>query len=215
MIMNNKEFLNHIQLDVLKEIANIGCGNAATALSRLLGKLIGMKVPSVSVMEFNEMMEFLGGPDQEVASVFLRFSGDLEGNMFFILPVEKAEAFVREMTGFERITFSHPSDQDLALSAFQEMGNILAGSCLTAMAEFLKISLLPSVPAVAIDMFGAIITYGLFEISRSYDFAIVIDTEISEPQSFEGNGPIRGHFLILPDPDSFDKIFSLLGVQNG
>ena len=93
--MVNKDSLNPVALDVLKEIGNIGAGNAATALSNLLNKRIQMNVPSVQVVSFNEMMELVGDPEETVAAIFLQIEGDLNGNMFFVLPVEKASVFVR------------------------------------------------------------------------------------------------------------------------
>ncbi|WAA10737.1 chemotaxis protein CheC [Fervidibacillus albus] len=205
---------NQLQLDILKEIGNIGAGNASSALSELLNKKIEMKVPRVRLVSFEDMMELYGNADKQVASIFLPFSGDLTGNMFFVLSVEKASVFIQHLPGMEQYSFQQAPYADLAISAFQELGNILAGSYLTALSEFLRLSIYPSVPGVSIDMFGAIISYGLIEISKVSDHAIVIDTEINDPFSLDGNEFIKGHFLLLPDPNSFQKIFSSLGVNS-
>ncbi|WAA13902.1 chemotaxis protein CheC [Fervidibacillus halotolerans] len=204
---------NQMQLDILKEIGNIGAGNASTALSQLLNKKIEMNVPMVRILSFDEMMELYGSADKKVASIFLQFSGDLTGNMFFVLSVEKASTFIQQLPGLDQCSFVLPPYSEMAISAFQELGNIVASSYLTALSEFLRLSIIPSVPAVSIDMFGAIITYGLIEISKVSDHAIVIDAEIKDPFSKDKNGFIKGHFLLLPDPDSFQKIFSSLGVN--
>lgn len=211
--MINNNFLSSTQLDILKEIGNIGAGNAATALSGLLNKKIEMNVPNVQIVSFEEMMELVGGADITVAAVFLQIDGDLTGNMYFMLPIEQATIFIQHLTGMTNFSMDEPSIPELALSAFQEMGNILAGSYLSALADFLHMHLVPSVPAVGIDMFGAIISYGLIEISQVSDYAIVIDTEIKDPYVTDNSELLKGHFFLLPDPDSFTKIFKSLGVE--
>lgn len=210
--MVNKDSLNPVALDVLKEIGNIGAGNAATALSNLLNKRIQMNVPSVQVVSFNEMMELVGGPEETVAAIFLQIEGDLNGSMFFVLPVEKASVFVRQLTGNNEFSFNKPPYPEIGLSAFQEMGNIVAGSYLSALSDFLQMQIMPTVPDVGIDMFGAIISFGLIEISRESDYAIVIDTEMIDSNSNNDESSIKGHFFLLPDADSYRKILTKLGV---
>lgn len=201
---------SHIHLDILKEIGNIGAGHAATALSTLLNKKIEMKVPSVRVVPFNEIMELAGGAENVVVSIFLSIEGDANGNMFCILPIEQGERFIRYMISDPTFSFNSIPHSELGISAAQELGNILAGSYLTALSDFTKLDLLPSVPALSVDMFGAIISYGLLEISKVSDYAIVIDTAIYESDALSG---VDGHFFLLPNPESFHLIFQSLGVD--
>jgi chemotaxis protein CheC len=203
--------INTLHLDILKEIGNIGAGNAATALSTLLNKKIDMNVPNVSIVSFDEMMDMAGGPDNVVASVFLRIEGEAPGSMFFMLPLHQATAFIQQMIGDTSFDFEKPPYDEIALSALQELGNILSGSYLSALSDFTNLSLYPSVPALAIDMVGAVISYGLIELSQVSDFAIVIDTAVSE-DDVELSESVNGHFFLLPDPDSFHIIFQSLGV---
>ncbi|MBY0120672.1 chemotaxis protein CheC [Bacillus sp. S/N-304-OC-R1] len=209
--MNFFEKITSMHLDILKEIGNIGAGHAATALSKLLNKKIDMKVPDVRVVSFDEMMNMMGGADNVVAGVFLRIEGDAPGSMFFVLPVRQATQFIREMIGDHSFSFESPEYSELGLSAYQELGNILAGSYLSSLSDFTNLSLYPSVPALSIDMAGAIISYGLIELSQVSDYAIVIDTALND----EGidKETVKGHFFLLPDPESFDTIFKSLGVQ--
>jgi chemotaxis protein CheC len=202
--------LNADHMDILREIGNIGAGNAATALSHLLNRKIEMNVPDVRIVSFNEMMELVGGADHIVASVFLRIEGDVSGNMFFILSLEQAERFIQQMTGNKDFAFAEEVSE-LGMSALQELGNILAGSYLSALADFTHLKLYPSVPALSIDMIGAILGYGLIELSRVGDFAIVIDTALHEENQVQDS--VNGHFFLLPDPDSFEPIFRALGVE--
>ncbi|MBH0167755.1 MULTISPECIES: chemotaxis protein CheC [Fictibacillus] len=198
-----------IHLDVLREIGNIGAGHAATALSTMLNKAVDMKVPSVNVISFEEISEMVGGAENVVASVFLRIVGDAPGCMFFMLPVEQAEQLLEDLLVGQTVNLSNGDESDIALSALQEVGNILSGSYLTSFSDFTGLNLQPSVPATSIDMAGAILSFGLFEISAVSDYAIVIDTAFTD---IERQDEVKGHFFLLPDPLSFSKIFHALGV---
>lgn len=198
-----------MHLDILKEIGNIGAGHAATALSELLNKKIEMNVPNVRIVSFDEMIDIAGGSESIAACVFLRIEGEAGGNMFFVLPLSQATHYIRLMTGNADFSLTNPPYDEMALSALQELGNILSGSYLTALADFTQLSLYPTVPAVVIDMVGAIISFGLMEYSRVSDQCIVIDTALKE----EGAASVRGHFFLFPDPDTFKTIFSALGVS--
>ncbi|WP_102346923.1 chemotaxis protein CheC [Bacillus sp. Marseille-P3661] len=197
-------------LDILREVGNIGAGNAATALSTILGKQIDMTVPNVKIVSFDEMMDLVGGAENVIASVFLRIEGDVPGSMYFMLPLEQATKFIVLMTGEEDFSFDLPPYSEMSVSALQELGNILSGSYLSALSDFTHLNLYPSVPELGIDMVGAILSYGLIELSQVSDYAIVIDTAVGEHVDFYDS--VKGHFFLLPDPDSFGKIFSALGV---
>jgi chemotaxis protein CheC len=209
-MMEHINKLSGAHIDILKEIGNIGAGNAATALSKLLNKKIEMAVPYVQIATFDEVMELIGGAEQVVACVYLRIEGDAPGNMFFVLSLAQAERFIRQMTGDETFTLDgHPSE--LGESALQELGNILAGSYLSALADFTNLAFYPSVPMLTVDMIGAILQYGLLELSRVGDYAILIDTALYDERRPEDS--VNGHFFLLPDPDSFASIFRALGVD--
>ncbi|MFJ7667748.1 chemotaxis protein CheC [Lysinibacillus sp. NPDC097195] len=210
MTFNQK--ITSLHLDVLKEIGNIGAAHAATALSNLLGKKIDMRVPKVEMVSFNDMMELAGGSENVVVGIFLRIEGDAEGSMFFILPIEQANRFIRRLIQDESFDFKNPPVSELGLSAMQEMGNILSGSYLSALSDFTNLKIYPTVPGLSVDMFGAIISIGLIELSHVSDNVIVINTSIFE-DGVEDHETVRGHFFLLPDPDSFDAIFKALGVS--
>ena len=99
----------------------------------------------------------------------------------------------------------------MGFSVLQETGNIVIGSCMTAMSDFLGFELLPSVPTLAVDMAGAILSFSLSEIGRSADEAIMIDAGITpEGASLSGGS---GRLFLLPDPESFGRMFAALGVR--
>lgn len=198
------ELFGSIQLDVLKEIGNIGAGNAATALSKMLQTKIDMNVPEVKVLSFDQIEEYVGGGDKLVVTIFLRIEGDIPGNMFFMLDMDSANHLIQYILGSNDHTDLF---NEMQLSALQEIGNILAGSYLSSLADFTKLGLYPSVPAISIDMAMAILGYGLIELGRAGDFALVIDTTFSN-----GDEKVEGHFFLIPDPHSFSTLFEALGV---
>jgi chemotaxis protein CheC len=209
--MNFGNKITSMHLDVLKEIGNIGAAHAATALSDLLQKKIDMRVPNVKVVSFEDMMELAGGSENVVVGIFLRIEGDAEGSMFFILPVSQANRFIRRLIRDESFDFNHPPVSELGLSAMQEMGNILSGSYLSALSDFTRLKIYPTVPGLSVDMFGAIISIGLIELSQVSDTVIVINTSIYE-DVISDDEEVKGHFFLLPNPDSFETIFKALGV---
>ncbi|MEF3309759.1 chemotaxis protein CheC [Paenibacillus sp. GYB004] len=193
------------QLDVLKEIGNIGAGNAATALSKLLDKPVDMQVPQVNMLPFEDIIEVLGGSEQIVLAIFLRVTGEAPGNMFFILTQSSAKLLLQNLAGIE--VEDEEQYSEMELSALNEIGNILAGSYLSSLADFTKLSMSPSVPSLAIDMLGAVISYGLMQYGEMGDKALFIDTKF-----FDGSDAVEGRFFLVPDPESFHKIFTALGV---
>ena len=209
--MNFNEKITSFHLDVLKEIGNIGAAHAATALSNLLEKKIDMRVPDVKMVSFNEMMELVGGSENVVVGIYLRIEGDVEGSMFFILPLEQANRFIRRLIRDESFDFNTPPFSELGLSAMQEMGNILSGSYLSALSDFTGLKIYPTVPGLSIDMFGAIISIGLIELSQISDTVIVINTSIYE-EEISDDELVKGNFFLLPEPESFETIFKALGV---
>lgn len=193
------------QMDVLKEVGNIGAGNAATALSQLLNRPIDMGVPTVQMLPFEEIAEKVGGDERIVVTIFLRVEGEAPGNLFFMMTPEAAKLLLNRLAGFELkegLAFT-----DMEHSALSEIGNILAGSYLSSLADFTKLSMYPTVPGLAIDMAGAILSYGLLQFGEMGDAALLIDTSF-----FEGEDQVEGQFFLIPDPPSFAKIFESLGV---
>jgi chemotaxis protein CheC len=193
------------KMDVLREVGNIGAGHAATALSRLLDKPIDMAVPTVSFVPFESIADRVGGAEEVVVSIFLRVDGAAPGNMFFLMSRAQARRLLQELVGLE--TEGSDDYSELELSALCEIGNILAGSYLSSLADLTGLPLTPSVPSIAVDMAGAILSYGLLQFGTMGDDALLIDTMF-----MKGRQEAEGHFFFIPDPDSFEKLFLSLGV---
>ncbi|WP_213411356.1 chemotaxis protein CheC [Xylanibacillus composti] len=193
-------------MDVLKEVGNIGAGNAATALSKLLDKPVDMQVPKVNLLPFEAITNIVGGSEQVVIAIFLRVVGDAPGNMFFVIQPASAKKLLERIAGLE-IEEEEDRFSEMEYSALHEIGNILAGSYLSSLADFTKLSLQPTVPSLAVDMAGAILSFGLMEYGAMGDRALLIDTKF-----LEGQDAVEGHFFLIPDPESFGKMFAALGV---
>ncbi|NGZ75483.1 chemotaxis protein CheC [Saccharibacillus alkalitolerans] len=197
--------LEGFKLDVLKEVGNIGAGHAATALSQLLNKPIDMAVPKVQILPFEDIAEKVGGPEKIVLTVFFRVEGDAPGNLFYIMAPEAGKSLLQRLGAFV------PTDgldlTEMEQSALGEIGNILAGSYLSSLADFTNLAMSPTVPALALDMAGAILSYGMIQFGEMGDAALLIDTTF-----VQGNDEVEGQFFLIPDPESFDKIFAALGV---
>ncbi|UOR13898.1 chemotaxis protein CheC [Halobacillus amylolyticus] len=209
--MEFSEKFTSFHLDVLKEIGNIGAGNAATSLSKLLHKKIDMHVPTVRLVDFQEVMELAGGSETRIVSIMLRLSGDAPGNMFFILTPTQSERFVSQITGITSFNLDDTDPPKVAFSALQELGNILAGSYLSALSDLTNLDLQPSVPSLTVDMAGSVLSFGLIELAQVSDVAIVIETSLSEKGA--ANESIEGHFFLIPDPPSYNTLFASLGVS--
>ena len=197
--------LSPIQMDALREIGNVGAGNSATALSQIINKRIDMNVPKVAMVPLEAVPDLVGGPDAIVVGVFLRVYGKAPSNILFLLPKDSAFYLVDTLMGK-----AHGETQTLNFmdeSALMEIGNILAGAYLNAFFSFTKISMLPSIPALAMDMAGAILNVVLVQLGQMGDQALVIETEFLA----EDDG-ISGHFFLVPDPGSLDTIMAAVGV---
>jgi len=201
--------LTEVHLDALREVSNVGMGHAATALSQMVGETIYLHVPQVTLTDIMNVPDLLGGPEQVVVGVTLQVRGDARGNILLVFPRESAEQLVCHLLG--RCPHDDLFDE-MGISTVKEVGNILASSYLGAMSSLLDLSLIPSIPALANDMAGAVIDFLLIELSEEGDQALMIETE------FHGNSPeeklIRGHFFLLPDPASLEVIIDAVGGLN-
>ena len=197
--------LNNLQIDVLKEIGNIGAGNAATALAKMLDRKIDMEVPKVKILEFKDVSETLGGAEIPVVGILLKVSGDLTGSIMFILKYRDANILVNILMGRPMQESNEFSEMDI--SALKEVGNILTGSYLSALAALTNLKIRSSVPDMAIDMAGAILSVPAIEFGKVGDTVLYIETEFSQE-----NTKVVGDFFLIPDVDTYDILLKALGV---
>ena len=198
--------LSPAQLDALREIGNIGAGNTATALSQVINKKIDMNVPKVSIVPIDEVPELVGGADAIIVAIFLRVYGKAPGNILFLMPKKNAFFLVDDLMGRPHGTTQELDPMDE--SALKEVGNILTGSYLNAFFHFTNISMVPSIPSLAIDMAGAILNVVLVQLGQMGDHAMVIETKfLAEDDS------VNGHFFLVPDPGSLGTLVKAVGVD--
>jgi chemotaxis protein CheC len=198
--------LSAAQLDALKEIGNVGAGNSATALSQIISRRIDMNVPRVDLVPLEAVPDLVGGPDAIVVGIFLRVYGKAPSNILFLLPKKSAFYLVDKLMGRKHGETTKLDSMDE--SALMEIGNILTGAYLNAFFTFTKLTMLPSIPALAMDMAGAILNVVLVQLGQMGDKALVIETEFLS----EDDG-ISGQFFLVPDPGSLETIISAVGVE--
>lgn len=196
--------LNAMMIDILGEIGNIGSGNAATALAGMLSKRVDMDVPVVRILEFKDVAGVLGGEEKLVVGIYLDLNKDVSGNIMFILDLESALNLSNMLLNR---TDKEDDLDDLAMSALSEVGNILASSYANALGNLTNLNISISVPSLAIDMAGAILSVPAIQFGYISDRVLLIETIFEE-----GNNSVRGNLFLLPDMTSFEKILSSLGV---
>ena len=197
---------NAIILDVLKEIGNIGAGNAATALAKMINKKVDMKVPKVNVMDFATVPELLGGEENEVVGIFFKIEGDLEGTIMFVMSSESALTLINLlMPGISAGDFD-----DFSMSALQEIGNILSGSYISSLSMLTGLNIQISIPSLAIDMAGAILSVPAIQFGLIGDKILIIENDFIEEFGAES---VQGYFFLIPEADSYETLFNSLGIQ--
>ena len=196
------ESLSTQYFDVLQELGNIGAGNATTALATMLNCKVDMKVPQVKMMDFKDVGTLLGGEEQEMAAAFLSVDGDITGSILFLVKKEIAIHFVKKLMG------DMASDEmgEMERSAFKEISNIVTGSYLNALSTLTNMTIFPSIPDLAIDMAGAILSVPAIEFGIFGDKILLIQSQISDEID------IDGFFIMVPDMDSYERILKALGI---
>lgn len=196
---------NERQLDALRETSNIGMGHAATALSQLTGKTINISVPRIELTDTAGMATRLGGRQQVVAAIFLRLLGDAQGNILMVFPRDTAAKILQRLLpqaagGLEGLS-------ELQESTLREVGNILASAYLSALGNLLHMTLLPSVPLLAIDRAGVVVEHLLADSGEVGETLLLLETEF-----FSLDEPLNSHFFLLPAASSLETMLCSLGI---
>ncbi len=194
--------LGSLQLDGLREVANIGAGHAATALSQLTNRRIMVGVPQVRVLRIDEIADMIGTGEEVVAGVAMQMLGDLTGRTVQIFPKETAEKVAGILIGKDAVDFPEGFGE-LEQSALKEVGNILGGAYLNALSDFLGLLLLMSVPGLAMDVTAAVLKSTFLEFQEDRDYVFVVETLFNMD---EVEHELHGHFLLVPDEASIDVL---------
>ena len=198
--------MDHMQFDVLREIGNIGAGNATTALSQMLNSRIDMKVPNVELLEFKELSDIVGGAENLVVGILFTISGDIDGMMMFMLDKSASRHLVNILMGNPHED-GDEEFSEMELSALNEIGNIISGAYLSSLSSLTNLVIVSSVPYMAIDMAGAILSVPAIEFGKMGDKALLIETEFGDDVR-----EVNGYFILIPTINSYGAIISSLGL---
>ncbi|MCF4113969.1 MULTISPECIES: chemotaxis protein CheC [Dethiosulfovibrio] len=199
-----------LHLDAIREVVNIGAGNAATALSDMLAQPVDMGVPRVELVSIYEVSEHFGPPEDLVAAVYTHAEGAFPCNLIFIQDEEAAQGMVDAMFVSRMDTDGRDFPQEMRDSALSELGNIILSSFLNAVSRMIgSDSLSISVPGVAHDMLGAILEFVASIFAQSGELALLVNTTLKLEQ--EG-ADIKGNIMMVPDPGALEILLSKLGV---
>ena len=201
------ENMDSVQFDVLKELGNIGAGNATTALAKLINAKIDMKVPKVELLGFSDIAKVMGSEETVMVGILLMLEGDVNGMMMFLLEVESARNLVGKLMGIQTSADDVGKEFDsIQLSALNEIGNIITGAYLSALSDLTRLKIISSVPSLQIDMAAAILSIPAIEFSKIGDKVLLIETR------FDDETAIDGYFVLIPELESYDVILNPLGV---
>ncbi len=192
--------------DVLREIGNIGAGNAMTALSQMLQCKVDMQVPQVKLLEFKDVGALMGGEEQIMVGIYLAVEGDITGSIMFLVRQDSAKHLVDKimmgMGGSE-----DPGLNEMELSAMKEVSNIITGAYLNSLSALTNLKIYPSPPELAVDMAGAILSVPAIEFGAIGDKILLIQSQ------FYDDTMIDGYFILIPDLESYAKILRSLGIM--
>lgn len=199
--------IDNMQYDVLREIGNIGAGNATTALSQMINAKIDMKVPNVELLEFKYLSDIIGGAENIVVGILFTLQGQIDGMMMFMMDLPASHHLVNTLMGKSDVDNSEDDFTEIELSALNEIGNIIAGAYLSSLSTLTNITITSSVPYMSIDMAGAILSVPAIEFGKVGDKALLIETEFGDDMN-----TVNGYFILIPSLESYSVILSSLGL---
>jgi len=204
-LFENYEELSDEQIDLLREIGNIGAGNAATALATMLDEKVDMSVPSVRITGFDEAVMSLGGAETMTVAVLVNFSGDANGMIMFLLNVEDAKSIMDILIGEDD---GEEELSEMKLSGIKEIGNILSSSYLNAISALTGLTINVSVPYVAIDMVGALMSVPIIEFGAIGEKLMFIE------ENFLGEtNELKSNMIMFAEIDTLKTIMQKLGLE--
>lgn len=190
-----------LELDVLKEVMNIGGGNAATSISSLVSRPIDMKVPEVKILSYQDLYEQIMHEDEIVYATAIQILGEIEGVFLFVLNEESADKITTFMLGYPE------ENMEIKQSAIQELTNIIANSFLGAIGQMLNRQLTTSVPMLQTDYFGAVISSLYMALNQFDDQVMIIRNEF-----FYDKEKLDASLFFIPRDGGIKKIFKALGI---
>ena len=197
--------INDRYVDVLRELGNIGAGNATTAIASMLSIRVNMNVPKVELLEVSKLGASICPEDEIIVGILMEIKMDIEGSMMFLMRLDSAQYLVNKL--MMRDSEYKAEFDEMDLSALKEIGNIIAGSYLSALSAMTNLVISPSIPYLAVDMAASVLSVPAIEFGQYGDHALLIETE------FGDDFMINGYFILMPEQESYDKILKGLGFE--
>lgn len=198
--------INEMHIDVLREIANIGSGNAASSLSRMLGTSVNIAIPDIGIKGFNEALDVLGGAEAIMVGTLLMLKDQINGMMMFLMPIEVVCDLVNMLMSTD--IKSHEEIDEMGYSVVNEVSNIMSASFVTAIADMTGLAVDISPPEAALDMLGSIMSVPSIYFAKMSDTLLLIQNELE----IEGR-KTRASVLLMPDMPSLEKLMTSLGID--
>lgn len=207
MEIKNYGDLSGLEIDTLKEIGSIGTGNAATALSQMIGKEVRITLPEVRIMGYNEAIEWIGGPESITAGVLSQLGGEINGIMLSVQQMDFINLVLSNMLGASVKDFN--GLHEMQISTLVEVGNIMISTFINALSSLAGIGITLTVPAFAVDMQGAILSVPMAAYGGQSDYIMTIGGNFVCDRK---QVPCR--LLLSPDIRSLNFLLRKLGVMD-
>lgn len=198
-----------MHIDVLREIGNIGAGNAATALATILDEKVEISLPIVKITDFDTAVRALGGAESMTVGVLVNFFGEANGMIMFLLKMEDAKTILSILLrDFEEESDDEEEISELKLSAIREIGNILGSSYINSIATLTGLQINLSVPYIAIDMAGALMSVPIIEFGAVGDKIMFIEEIFSGSEN-----DLKSNVIMFAQIDTLKLIMERLGLE--
>ncbi len=201
--------MNQMTMDVLMEIGNVGAGNAASALASMLDSKITVGLPSCEMVSFGDATKGYTSPEELVAALAIQLSGELEGYIMMILPLDDTLKLIERLVG-ESVDHNMQDYEKICetLQPMTEIANIVMGAYLTAIANFTNLKITPSVPVLSVDMVGAVMNLPVVV------YGEMGDSVLRMASNFSGDGAIlAGQYYLIPTMESSARLMKALGLE--
>lgn len=206
MGLQKYEDLSPTHIDVLKEVGNIGSGNASAALSSMIQKTVAIEMPRVDILGFQEAIDNAGGAERVVAGVLSRMVGNVEGMILLLMEKDFANIILESFFGNKDNDLLHLDENEK--SALSEIGNIMGGAYVSAIGALTGIGFSLEAPQFQVDMLGALMSVPVIEFGEVGDKILSISK-----QMIIDNQSVKSNMMLIPTIGSLERIIRKLGIE--
>lgn len=200
--------LLELERDTLKEISSMGASHAANSLSAMIGESVEITVPDLDIINAEEIPNYLGGHENLMAGIFVKLAGELDATLMILIPYHASLELADVVMGRE--VGSTESLGEMDVSAIQEVGGIMSSSFANAISDFLGFKIIPTPPAFACDIAGAMLDFLTVEIGQRVDKTIFFHTTFRS-----ASNEISGHIFLAPEERALKKVLDAIKDRYG